>query len=109
MAGTNARAIHANDFGERRSWSEGLPALTTLECLEFPDDRWIPALRELASIVSALPIVIDGTLLGESGTGGFTVLLTADECWLGADDERTRDHLARLLRMAGIIKESTGE
>jgi hypothetical protein len=108
VAGTNTRAIHANDFGERRSYSEGLPAVTTLECMELPDDRWIPALRELAFIVSALPIVIDGTALGESGTRGFAVLLKADECWLGADDERTRDHLTRLLRMAGIIEESKG-
>jgi hypothetical protein len=108
VAGPAPRAIRANDYEERRSWSDGLLAVTTLECIERPDDRWIPALRELAPVVSALPILIDGTALGESGPGGFAVLLKADECWLGADDALTRDHVTRLLRKAGIVEESQG-
>lgn len=99
------------DFGYRSEaghWTDGLPVLKTLECIERPDDRWIPALRELAPVVSALPIVLDGAALGESGRGGFAVLLKADECWLGTDDVPTRDHVTRLLRKAGIIEESKG-
>ena len=108
MAGPPPRAIHANHYEERRCWSEGLLPWTTLECMEFPDDRWIPALRDLATVVPALPILIDCSAMGDPEFEDFAVLLKADECWLGADDAPTRDHVTRLLRKAGIIEEAKG-